>query len=374
MGQDGKRILKLTGIFLLLCGIVTLIIGIMAYSNANKTSDTLNEIQKLANSQQRAGSGLTVSSRDAAYAPMREWVGRAKTYAMIMVAVSALHIIFGIIGFLMAEKTESAMLLVGFGGIMLVGALAVIIYPFAMYKKEYDAAQALMDMVLGLIPKSSGYDFTFDLISLWPFKHVITYSSVLLGGMYMWGAMINKGMVSPSVVSSSKTLGSTPVDPDAFFEQFNKPPVPPKAPAPQGQPRPQGAPMPQGQPRPQGAPMPQGQPRPQGAPMPQGQPRPQGAPMPQGQPRPQGAPMPQGQPRPQGAPMPQGQPRPQGAPMPQGQPRPQGAPMPQGQPRPQGAPMPQGQPSSSKTCCKCKTCSECKTGTGSKTCSGREAA
>ena len=334
MAQDGRKILKLTGAFLAIIGVVTLVIGIVAYSNAGKTSETLTEMQKLTASSSKS---TTATSTASTIAPIKEWISSAKTYALIMIAVSALHIVFGLIGFIMADKSENAMLLVGFGGILLVLGAVIVLYGMLKNKSDYDAAQSFMDLILPSLSSMTGKDFTFKLISLNPVKHVISYSSVLLGGMYLYGAMMSRGITPGSKPSTGRNVipGTGPVDPDAFFEQFNKPPVPPKAPAPQGQPRPQGAP-PQGQPRPQGA-APQGQPRPQGAP-PQGQPRPQGAP-PQGQPRPQGAP-PQGQPRPQGAP-PAGQPRPQGAP-PQGQPRPQGAP-PAGQPRPQGAP-PQGQP------------------------------
>ncbi len=334
MAQDGRKILKLTGAFLAIIGVVTLVIGIVAYSNAGKTSETLTEMQKLTASSSKS---TTATSTASTIAPIKEWISSAKTYALIMIAVSALHIVFGLIGFIMADKSENAMLLVGFGGILLVLGAVIVLYGMLKNKSDYDAAQSFMDLILPSLSSMTGKDFTFKLISLNPVKHVISYSSVLLGGMYLYGAMMSRGITPGSKPSTGRNVipGTGPVDPDAFFEQFNKPPVPPKAPAPQGQPRPQGAP-PQGQPRPQGA-APQGQPRPQGAP-PQGQPRPQGAP-PAGQPRPQGAP-PQGQPRPQGAP-PAGQPRPQGAP-PQGQPRPQGAP-PAGQPRPQGAP-PQGQP------------------------------
>ena len=334
MAQDGRKILKLTGAFLAIIGIVTLVIGIVAYSNAGKTSETLTEMQKLTASSSKS---TTATSTASTIAPIKEWISSAKTYALIMIAVSALHIVFGLIGFIMADKSENAMLLVGFGGILLVLGAVIVLYGMLKNKSDYDAAQSFMDLILPSLSSMTGKDFTFKLISLNPVKHVISYSSVLLGGMYLYGAMMSRGITPGSKPSTGRNVipGTGPVDPDAFFEQFNKPPVPPKAPAPQGQPRPQGAP-PQGQPRPQGAP-PQGQPRPQGAP-PQGQPRPQGAP-PAGQPRPQGAP-PQGQPRPQGAP-PAGQPRPQGAP-PAGQPRPQGA-APVGQPRPQGT-APVGQP------------------------------
>ena len=335
MAQDGRKILKLTGAFLAIIGVVTLVIGIVAYSNAGKTSETLTEMQKLTASSSKS---TTATSTASTIAPIKEWISSAKTYALIMIAVSALHIVFGLIGFIMADKSENAMLLVGFGGILLVLGAVVVLYGLLKNKSDYDAAQSAMDyFLLPLLKSVTGKDFTFKLISLNPVKHVISYSSVLLGGMYLYGAMMSRGITPGSKPSTGKNVipGTGPVDPDAFFEQFNKPPVPPKAPAPQGQPRPQGA-APQGQPRPQGAP-PQGQPRPQGAP-PQGQPRPQGAP-PQGQPRPQGAP-PAGQPRPQGA-APAGQPRPQGA-APQGQPRPQGA-APAGQQRPQGT-APVGQP------------------------------
>ena len=335
MAQDGRKILKLTGAFLAIIGVVTLVIGIVAYSNAGKTSETLTEMQKLTASSSKS---TTATSTASTIAPIKEWISSAKTYALIMIAVSALHIVFGLIGFIMADKSENAMLLVGFGGILLVLGAVIVLYGMLKNKSDYDAAQSFMDLILPSLSSMTGKDFTFKLISLNPVKHVISYSSVLLGGMYLYGAMMSRGITPGSKPSTGRNVipGTGPVDPDAFFEQFNKPPVPPKAPAPAGQPRPQGAP-PQGQPRPQGAP-PQGQPRPQGAP-PAGQPRPQGAPMPQGQPGPQGAP-PQGQPRPHGAP-PQGQPRPQGAP-PQGQPRPQGT-APAGQPRPQGA-APVGQP------------------------------
>ncbi len=334
MAQDGRKILKLTGAFLAIIGVVTLVIGIVAYSNAGKTSETLTEMQKLTASSSKS---TTATSTASTIAPIKEWISSAKTYALIMIAVSALHIVFGLIGFIMADKSENAMLLVGFGGILLVLGAVIVLYGMLKNKSDYDAAQSFMDLILPSLSSMTGKDFTFKLISLNPVKHVISYSSVLLGGMYLYGAMMSRGITPGSKPSTGRNVipGTGPVDPDAFFEQFNKPPVPPKAPAPQGQPRPQGA-APQGQPRPQGAP-PQGQPRPQGAP-PQGQPRPQGAP-PQGQPRPQGAP-PAGQPRPQGA-APAGQPRPQGA-APQGQPRPQGA-APAGQPRPQGT-APAGQP------------------------------
>ncbi len=330
--NDGNKILKLTGIFLTLVGIATLIIGIIAFSNAGKANDTISKAQAL-QSYETSNS----SSASSSYVKiLRDYAGKSKTYSMIMMGVSAMHIIFGIIGFLMAEKSENAMLCVGFGALMLLGAAGVIIYPLVVRDAGYDILQMLMDLFKD--------DSSFKLLSLAPQKHLITYSSVMLGGMYMWGALMSRGMVSSA--KPSRQPISTAAPGDDFFAQFNKPPVPQQRPMgapqnaaqpmpPQGQPRPQGMP-PQGQPRPQGMP-PQGQPRPQGMP-PQGQPRPQGMP-PQGQPRPQGMP-PQGQPRPQGMP-PQGQPRPQGMP-PQGQPRPQGMP-PQGQPRPQGMP-PQGQP------------------------------
>ncbi len=338
--NDGNKILKLTGIFLTLVGIATLIIGIIAFSNAGKTNDSIRKVQAL----QSSSTTTSYSAASSSMQPLKDWAGKAKTYSIIMMAVSAMHIIFGIIGFLMAEKSENAMLCVGFGALMLLGAAGAIIYPLVVNDKAYDLAQAFMDAFSSLYKDRLGSDFTFKLISLAPQKHLITYSGVMLGGMYMWGAMMSRGMVSSA--KPSRQPISTAAPGDDFFAQFNKPPVPQQRPmgAPQqnaaqpmsqGQPRPQGMP-PQGQPRPQGMP-PQGQPRPQGMP-PQGQPRPQGMP-PQGQPRPQGMP-PQGQPRPQGMP-PQGQPRPQGMP-PQGQPRPQGMP-PQGQPRPQGMP-PQGQP------------------------------
>ena len=337
--NDGNKILKLTGIFLTLVGIATLIIGIIAFSNAGKTNDSIRKVQTL----QSSSTTTSYSAASSSMQPLKDWAGKAKTYSIIMMAVSAMHIIFGIIGFLMAEKSENAMLCVGFGALMLLGAAGAIIYPLVVNDKAYDLAQAFMDAFSSLYKDRLGSDFTFKLISLAPQKHLITYSSVMLGGMYMWGALMSRGMVSSA--KPSRQPISTAAPGDDFFAQFNKPPVPQQRPMgapqnaaqpmPQGQPRPQGMP-PQGQPRPQGMP-PQGQPRPQGMP-PQGQPRPQGMP-PQGQPRPQGMP-PQGQPRPQGMP-PQGQPRPQGMP-PQGQSRPQGMP-PQGQPRPQGMP-PQGQP------------------------------
>ena len=334
--NDGNKILKLTGIFLTLVGIATLIIGIIAFSNAGKTNDSIRKVQAL----QSSSTTTSYSAASSSMQPLKDWAGKAKTYSIIMIAVSAMHIIFGIIGFLMAEKSENAMLCVGFGALMLLGAAGAIIYPLVVNDKAYDLAQAFMDAFSSLYKDRLGSDFTFKLISLAPQKHLITYSGVMLGGMYMWGAMMSRGMVSSA--KPSRQPISTAAPGDDFFAQFNKPPVPQQRPmgAPQqnaaqpmsqGQPRPQGMP-PQGQPRPQGMP-PQGQPRPQGMP-PQGQPRPQGMP-PQGQPRPQGM-HPQGQPRPQGM-HPQGQPRPQGMP-PQGQPRPQAAP-PQAQPRPQAAPQ-----------------------------------
>ena len=288
--NDGNKILKLTGIFLTLVGIATLIIGIIAFSNAGKTNDSIRKVQTL----QSSSTTTSYSAASSSMQPLKDWAGKAKTYSIIMMAVSAMHIIFGIIGFLMAEKSENAMLCVGFGALMLLGAAGAIIYPLVVNDKAYDLAQAFMDAFSSLYKDRLGSDFTFKLISLAPQKHLITYSSVMLGGMYMWGALMSRGMVSSA--KPSRQPISTAAPGDDFFAQFNKPPVPQQRPM--GAPQNAAQPMPQGQPRPQGMP-PQGQPRPQGMP-PQGQPRPQGMP-PQGQPRPQGM-SPQGQPRPQAAP------------------------------------------------------------------------
>ena len=289
--NDGNKILKLTGIFLTLVGIATLIIGIIAFSNAGKTNDSIRKVQTL----QSSSTTTSYSAASSSMQPLKDWAGKAKTYSIIMMAVSAMHIIFGIIGFLMAEKSENAMLCVGFGALMLLGAAGAIIYPLVVNDKAYDLAQAFMDAFSSLYKDRLGSDFTFKLISLAPHKHLITYSGVMLGGMYMWGALMSRGMVSSA--KPSRQPISTAAPGDDFFAQFNKPPVPQQQ-RPMGAPQNAAQPMPQGQPRPQGMP-PQGQPRPQGMP-PQGQPRPQGMP-PQGQPRPQGMP-PQGQPRPQAAP------------------------------------------------------------------------
>ena len=281
MAQDGRKILKLTGAFLAIIGIVTLVIGIVAYSNAGKTSDTLTELQKMTASSSKS---TTATSTSSTIAPIKEWISSAKTYALIMIAVSALHIVFGLIGFIMADKSENAMLLVGFGGILLVLGAVVVLYGLLKNKSDYDAAQSMTDyLLLPLLKNTTGKDFTFKLISLNPVKHVISYSSVLLGGMYLYGAMMSRGITMGSKPSSGKNVipGTGPVDPDAFFEQFNKPPVPPQGAA---QPRPQQAAAPQGQPRPQGAP-PVGQPRPQGT-APVGQPRPQVRPAPNLRPAP----------------------------------------------------------------------------------------
>ena len=273
MAQDGRKILKLTGAFLAIIGVVTLIIGIIAFSNAGKANDTISKAQALQSYESSSSSSATSSYVKI----LRDYAGKSKTYSMIMMGVSAMHIIFGIIGFLMAEKSENAMLCVGFGALMLLGAAGVIIYPLVVRDAGYDILQMIMELVKD--------DSSFKLLSLAPQKHLITYSGVLLGGMYLYGAMMSRGITPGSKPSTGRNVipGTGPVDPDAFFEQFNKPPVPPKAPAPQGQPRPQGAP-PQGQPRPQGAP-PAGQPRPQGT-APVGQPRPQVRPAPNLRPAP----------------------------------------------------------------------------------------
>ena len=281
--NDGNKILKLTGIFLTLVGIATLIIGIIAFSNAGKTNDSIRKVQAL----QSSSTTTSYSAASSSMQPLKDWAGKAKTYSIIMMAVSAMHIIFGIIGFLMAEKSENAMLCVGFGALMLLGAAGVIIYPLVVKDAGYDIVQMLTELFKD--------DSSFKLLSLAPQKHLITYSSVMLGGMYMWGALMSRGMVSSA--KPSRQPISTAAPGDDFFAQFNKPPVPQQQ-RPMGAPQNAAQPMPQGQPRPQGMP-PQGQPRPQGMP-PQGQPRPQGMP-PQGQPRPQAAP-PQAQPRPQAAP------------------------------------------------------------------------
>ena len=309
--SEGKKILRLTGVFLVICGIVTLIIAIVAISNAGKTGDMISDVK--AQTAARNSTTSSVSSMDS-YEVMEEWQGKARYYAIIMLAVSIAHIVAGIIGVILADSPSGGMICLILGGVLLVLAAVVIIYPLMNNKKDYDAAQTLMDAILPMLNQMGGTNYVFKLISMQPFKHVITYSSIALGGMYTWGAFMLKSSPASSPAPSRQPFASTGVS-DDFFEQFNKPPVP-------QQQRPMGAPqqgMPQQQ-RPMGAPqqgMPQQQ-RPMGAPqqgMPQQQ-RPMGAPQ-QGmsqQQRPMGAPqqgMPQQQ-RPMGAP-PQGMPQ-QGAP------------------------------------------------------------
>ena len=156
--NDGNKILKLTGIFLTLVGIATLIIGIIAFSNAGKTNDSIRKVQAL----QSSSTTTSYSAASSSMQPLKDWAGKAKTYSIIMMAVSAMHIIFGIIGFLMAEKSENAMLCVGFGALMLLGAAGAIIYPLVVNDKAYDLAQAFMDAFYDPSDRKDNRDYWCD--------------------------------------------------------------------------------------------------------------------------------------------------------------------------------------------------------------------
>ena len=75
MAKDGKQILKLTAILLVLCGIITLIIAIMAYSNAGKTSNTIKTVQSLSSASR--GEDAYTAQNSATMAPINDWVGKA---------------------------------------------------------------------------------------------------------------------------------------------------------------------------------------------------------------------------------------------------------------------------------------------------------
>ncbi|MBQ1903741.1 MAG: hypothetical protein II168_05185, partial [Ruminococcus sp.] len=295
MGLDGKKEISLASLLLIVCGIVTMILAFVANSGTNKTNDTMKNLKTYAQTQQSQGqqgySATPGNMDNKSLETFDEWYGKSKTYGTIMIAVSALHILAGLAGLVLGGKSGSSTILYVIGGVLLLAAAGVIIYPLIANKKEYDQIEAafkfikeLMDKFGGAASSQAPFDFNFDMLALKPFSQVITYTSAVLGIGFLGSVALAKqqgGSSSRPIAQRSNPMNLSGIDqPDDFFAQFNKPPVPQKAPAPQGQPRPQGAPMPQGQPRPQGAPMPQGQPRPQGAPMPQGQPRPQGAPMP----------------------------------------------------------------------------------------------
>ena len=103
MAQDGRKILKLTGAFLALIGIVTLVIGIVAYSNAGKTSDTLTELQKMTASSSKS---TTATSTSSTIAPIKEWISSAKTYALIMIALLFVNRIYPVINYI-TDKIKS---------------------------------------------------------------------------------------------------------------------------------------------------------------------------------------------------------------------------------------------------------------------------
>ena len=108
------------------------------------------KIQQMSSASQ-SQSGYSTSTTKSSYEPINEWVDKAKTYSMIMIAVSILQIIFGILGFIMGGKSDNAMLFVGLGGLLLVGAAALVIYPLVVNEKDYDVAQALMELVLSMM-------------------------------------------------------------------------------------------------------------------------------------------------------------------------------------------------------------------------------
>ena len=159
---EGNKILRLTGILLVLAGIITLIIAINAYSNAGKTKDSIKKVQQMASASQ-SQSGYSTTTTKSAYEPINEWIDKAKNYSMIMIAVSALQIIFGIIGVIMGGKSDNGMLFIGLGGLLLLGAAGVVIYPLIVNEKDYDLAQSFMDLILDYLPGSQKDGITFKL-------------------------------------------------------------------------------------------------------------------------------------------------------------------------------------------------------------------
>ena len=366
-GSNGAKTFKSISLLLIVAGIVTLVFGLIGLSNSKKTNKTMDQLktyyEQMGNSSTENGYGYatprastSADQSSATFKTFDDWYGKSTTYSYAIIALSAIHIIAGILGIILAEAGSGVKIAIG--AVLVAGAIGVIVYPMISNRKEYDQIEAAFSLMTELFKAIGGMgggslpsDMEFKMVALKPFSQIITYTGLVLGFAYLGGAFFTGGGSSSKVSASSSHSGMNPVNNDDFFAQFNKPPVP-------QQQRPMGTP-PQGMPqqqRPMGTP-PQGMPqqqRPMGAP-PQGMPqqqRPMGAP-PQGMPqqqRPMGAP-PQGMPqqqRPMGAP-PQGMPqqqRPMGAP-PQGMPqqqRPMGAP-PQGMPqqqRPVGAP--QGMP------------------------------
>ena len=187
-GSNGAKTFKSISLLLIVAGIVTLVFGLIGLSNSKKTNKTMDQLktyyEQMGNSSTENGYGYatprastSADQSSATFKTFDDWYGKSTTYSYAIIALSAIHIIAGILGIILAEAGSGVKIAIG--AVLVAGAIGVVVYPMISNRKEYDQIEAAFSLMTELFKAIGGMgggslpsDMEFKMVALKPFSQI----------------------------------------------------------------------------------------------------------------------------------------------------------------------------------------------------------